>query len=220
MDLACVRLDYRMCSGWLAAEQSHLRQGCVVAPLLFSIFLAAVINVAYTPFKADKDTTDALVHLRKKTGAGGAGGGRGYAAAGEAALATSLLGMLYADDAGVVSQSPEQLRKMMRVNMVVCAAFSLTVLEAKTEIIMCLRTTGMPESTAIFSVEAWPGLETNERNIPRGECQPQCRPVHGGQPAHTHRMVLLPEVQPPTKRPIEHSPRAQNSDAQSRGTML
>ena len=37
--------------------------------------------------------------------------------------------------------------------MVVCAAFALTVSEAKTEI-MCLRAKGMPESTATFSVEA------------------------------------------------------------------
>ena len=37
--------------------------------------------------------------------------------------------------------------------MVMCAAFGLTVSEAKTEI-MCLRAKGMPESTATFSVEA------------------------------------------------------------------
>ena len=61
--------------------------------------------------------------------------------------------MLYADHAGVVSQSPEQLRKMMGVIVVVCAAFGLTVSGAKTEI-MCLRAKGMPESTAISSVEA------------------------------------------------------------------
>ena len=61
--------------------------------------------------------------------------------------------MLYADDAGVVLQSPEQLRQMMGVIGVVCAAFGLSVLEAKTDI-MCLRTKGMPDSTAIFSVEA------------------------------------------------------------------
>ena len=40
----------------------------------------------------------------------------------------------------------------MGVIVVVCAAFSLTVSEAKTEI-MCLRAKGMPESTATFSVE-------------------------------------------------------------------
>ena len=41
---------------------------------------------------------DALVHLRKKRGAGG----RGEANAGESVLATLLWGMLHADDAGVV----------------------------------------------------------------------------------------------------------------------
>ena len=129
--------------------EQGLRQGCVLAPLLFNIFFAAVINLASTRSKADKGITDALVHLRKKRGAGG----RGEATVGESALATPLWGMLYADDAGVVSQSPEQLRKMMEVIVVVCAAFGLAVSEAKTEI-MCLRAKGMPESTATFSVEA------------------------------------------------------------------
>ena len=145
---ACVRLDDRVCSGWFAVEQG-LRQGCVPAPLLFNIFFAAVINVACTRFKADKGIMDALVHLRKKKGAGG----RGEATAGESALTTPLWGMLYADDAEVVSQSSEQLRKMMGVIVVVCVAFCLTVLEAKTEI-TCLRAKGMPEPTTIFSVEA------------------------------------------------------------------
>ena len=61
--------------------------------------------------------------------------------------------MLYADDAGAVSQSPDQLRKMIWGIVVLCASFGLTVSEAKTEI-MCWRTKGMPESTVIFSVEA------------------------------------------------------------------
>ena len=145
---ACVRLGDRVCSRYFAVEQG-LRQGCVLAPLLFNIFFAAVINVACTRFKADKGIMDALVHLRKKRGAGG----RGEATTGESVLATPLWGTLYADDIGVVSQSPGQLRNMMGVIVVVCAAFGLTVSEAKTEI-MCLRVKGMPESTAIFSVEA------------------------------------------------------------------
>ena len=61
--------------------------------------------------------------------------------------------MLYTDDAGVVSQSPEQLRKMMRVIVVVCAASGLAISEAKPEI-MCLCAKGMPESTAMFRVSA------------------------------------------------------------------
>ena len=104
--------------------------------------------MAYTRFKADKGIMDALVYPRKKKGARG----RGEATAGESALATPLWGMLYADDAWAVSQSPEQLRKM-REFVVVCAAFGLTVSEAKTET-MCLRAKGVPESIAIFTVEA------------------------------------------------------------------
>ena len=71
---ACVRLDNRVCSRWFAVEQG-LRQGCVLAPLLFNIFFAMIINVVYTRFKADKGTVDALVHLRNKKGARGRGGG-------------------------------------------------------------------------------------------------------------------------------------------------
>ena len=64
---ACVRLDDKMCSGRFAVEQGP-HQGPVFALLLFNILFAAFINVAYTRFEADKDTIDALVHLRKNRG--------------------------------------------------------------------------------------------------------------------------------------------------------
>ena len=92
---------------------------------------------------------DALVHLRKQKGAGGRGG----ATSEEPVLESSLWGMLYADNTGVISQSPKQPRKMMGVIVVVCAAFRLTVSKAKTEIVY-LCTKGMSEATAIFSIEA------------------------------------------------------------------
>ena len=63
-----MRLDDRVCSGWFAVEQG-LRQGYVLAPLLFNIF-TAIINVAPARFKADKDIMEAWIHLRKKRGAG------------------------------------------------------------------------------------------------------------------------------------------------------
>ena len=68
----CVRLDDRVYSGWFAAEQG-LRQGCVLALILFKIFFAVVVNLAYARLKADKYIMDALVHLGKNKGTGGAG---------------------------------------------------------------------------------------------------------------------------------------------------
>ena len=150
--------------------------------------------------------------------AGVGAGGRGEATVGESFLATPLWGMLYADDAGIVSQPPVQLRKMMGVIVVVCVAFGVTVSEAKTEI-MCLRAKRMPESIATSSVEV-AGQVYNQTNefIYLGERKPQFRPVHRGRPAHTQRMVQLPEVHRRTVRPTERSPRAQNPDAKSLGT--
>ena len=158
---ACVRLDDRVCSEWFAVEQG-LRQGCVLAGLLFNIFFAVVINMASARFKAEKSTVDALVHLRKKRGAGGRGV-RVEATVGESVLATPLWSMIYADAAGVVLRSPKKLRETMGAIVVVYAAFDVAVSEAKTEI-MCLRAKGMPASIAIFSVEA-AGQVYNQTNV-------------------------------------------------------
>ena len=123
----------------------------------------------------------------------------------------SLWGILYADNAEVVSHFPEQQRKMVGVIVIVCAVFGLTVQEANIEI-MCLHTKKMPKPFAVY-------LQLNERVcIPWGERQSQCRPVYRGQLAHTQRMMSLPEVYPLTVRPTERSHRAQNPDAQTRGT--
>ena len=187
---ACVRHDDRVYSEWFAVEQGLL-QGFVHAPLPFKIFFVAVIDMVYKHFKADRDIMDVLVHLMKEKGAGG----RREANAEEPVLATPLWGMLYADDAGIIAQSPEQLRKMMGVIVivVVCAAFGLIFTEAKTKI-MGLRAKWMPESIAIFSVEAAGQVynKTNEFVYLEGNVN---RNAHRGRPAHMQRMVQLPKVQ-------------------------
>ena len=178
---ACVRLDDRVCSRWFAVEQG-LRQGCVLAPLLFNVFFGAVINVASTRFEADKSIMDALVHLRKKKWAGG----RGEATAGESRVR------------GV--SPPHRIGGQDCDNVLTC--------EGDVGVHCHIQRRG-----------SGPGVQPDERVcIPWGKRQPQCRPVHRGRPAHTQRMVQLPEVHPRTVRPTECSPRAQNTDAKSRGT--
>ena len=110
-----VRLGDGACSGWFAVEQGFC-QGCALALLLFNIFVAPVIKIAYTRFKTDEDIMNALEQLRTKRWLGG--------------------------------------RKMMGVIVVVCAASGLTYWRSILTSYTYLRTKGMPESTATFSVEA------------------------------------------------------------------
>ena len=62
----------------------------MLAPLMFSIFFAAVINVTSTCFKADKGIMDALVHLRKKSGQGAGRSNFQRVSPGDAALGHAL----------------------------------------------------------------------------------------------------------------------------------
>ena len=102
-----------------------LRQGCALAPLLFNIFFAAMLLVVLQRFSEDADTLADLVHLKEQPGKVGP----------ETALECvrrAVWGMLYADDACIVSRSPRGLELMITVIVKVCGAFGLTVSE-KTE---------------------------------------------------------------------------------------
>ena len=120
-----------------------------------------MLRVAEKRFTADAIIMDSVVQpqTREKGGEkkGRARAGRVYGRRKEGAQ--TLWGMLY--DAGIVSRSPEGLGKMMTVIVTTCAAFGLTVSEAKTEI-MCLQKQGWG-ARAVHRYCSRPGVKTNGR---------------------------------------------------------
>ena len=102
---ACVRPDDGVCSDWFEMEQG-LRQECVLSPLLFNIF-AAVLNVVLQRFNEESAILAKLVHLKEPLSMGPESG-MDY-------VRRAVWGMLYADDACIVSRSPQGLAKMMEV---------------------------------------------------------------------------------------------------------
>ena len=123
---ACVRPDDGVCSDWFEVEQG-LRQGCVLSPILFDIFFAAVLNVVLQRFSEDPAILAELVYLKEPSTSIEPEPAMDY-------VRRAVWGMLYADDACIVSRSPQGLAKMMEVIVEVCRAFALTVSAKKTEI--------------------------------------------------------------------------------------
>ena len=61
---ACVRNDDGVCLEWFEVAQG-LRQGYVLAPLLFNIFFAAMLLVALQQYSEDADIFADLVNLKE-----------------------------------------------------------------------------------------------------------------------------------------------------------
>ena len=100
----CVRLDEGRVLEWFEVGQG-LPQGCGLAPILFNIFFTVVLNTAEERLRADPQVEADLVSTRSP---------RLAVRDGEETTWTSTIwGMLYADDAAIVSKSPARLPKMM-----------------------------------------------------------------------------------------------------------
>eukprot|EP00752_Nemacystus_decipiens_P004772 g4343.t1 len=95
-----------------------------MSPPLLNVFFAAPLEVIVTRFSQDEVIMRDLAYLEEE--AGGGGGTQ------LDRVRRAVRGMLYADDAGVVSKSAEGLGLMMTIIVEVFREFGLTVSERKT----------------------------------------------------------------------------------------
>ena len=96
----------------------------------------AVLRVTEQRFLADAAIMGNMVRLQRKKEKGSrrrASHRRGGKKK-EEEEAQKFWGMLYADDAGIVSRSPGGLERMLTMIVTACSTFGITVSEAKTEI--------------------------------------------------------------------------------------
>ena len=125
----------------------------MLPPLLFNIFFAAVLNVVLQRFSEESAILTELVHLKEPSTSMGPEPAMDY-------VRRAVWGVLYADDACIVSRSPQGLAEMMEVIVEVCRAFALIVSGKKTET-MCILPPRTPQTT-VRSKQ--PGKSTNECN--------------------------------------------------------
>ena len=110
----------------------------MLSPLVFKIFFAAVLNVVLQRSSEESAIRIELVHLKERSTSTGPKPAMYY-------VRRAVWGMLYADDACVVSRSSQGLAKIMEVIVEVCRAFALTMSAKNTET-MCMPPPRTPQT--------------------------------------------------------------------------
>ena len=119
----------------------------MLSPLLFNIFFAAVLTVVLQKFSEEAVFLAEVMHLKESPTSMGPKPTMDY-------NRRAVWGILYADDACIVSRSSQGLAKMLEVIVEVCRAFALTVSAKKTET-MCMPPPRTPRT--MVQVEAAAG---------------------------------------------------------------
>lgn len=122
-------------SNSIDVEQGR-RQWCVLAPLLFNIFFAAVPRVVLQRPSEDLEILAGLVHVHEPA-AEGATDGAEKSDDPLVKVMRAVRGILYADDAGIVSLSSQELASVMTIIVEICKEFVLTVSEIRLRLCAC-----------------------------------------------------------------------------------
>ena len=120
-----------------------LLQGCVFSPLLLNGFFAAILLVALERFSKGAGILADLIYLQEQPSKVGPGTAL-------ECVRRAIWGMLYAEDACIVSRSPRGLGRMMAVFVEVFGTFGLTITESRTET-MCMLIPRAPATKTVFN---------------------------------------------------------------------
>ena len=143
---ARVRTDDGGHSDWFDITQG-LRQGCALSLHLFNVFFAAATHAVLIRFSEDPHILRDLVHLEEDLDEDG------VKVDPLTHVRRAVWGMLFADDAGIMSKSAEGLAKMMTVIVAIFEAAGFTVSENKTET-MLQRTPNQAPRTSPLVIQA------------------------------------------------------------------
>jgi hypothetical protein len=114
--------------------KNGLRQGCVMAPNAFLLYLAAVLTAAFEDLAKDEDAADG-VWIRFRNADDKLFNVRGLARRNKVSRAL-IFDLLFADDMGICAHSESALQRIMTRLACACGAFGLTISLSKTEVMV------------------------------------------------------------------------------------